>query len=377
MNNFINDDMSATKLCAILDAAVARLAEIASEPVVLAECPDKFNDAFNDDLWYAVQSGGTVWEQSHFFEGWTTPLVKEHTVFSPEADPSDIVSRGANVESKMIPRLRSVLRELQLAGWRSHTETAFSLPRRLLALVLERSQPWFVLETPNVDDGEVFVWDEAGFARIGMVERLDQAVGSQPVLTFESVDPASVHRLSQPAQHYFAPVIINVEAQKQLIVLLSAAVETVLSVSDRPVALRSSNSRDAFNALSRAESFCESFRRNEGELRRPSKDGVWPPYRPTHRVGDEEEMSDLAKGLHTALGRLEESSWRETFASAFGETLPRGTTLALFVDTNGAAVMRDNAAFRVTPTDLEYIGVFDYPNCHLPNEAPVLAALSR
>jgi hypothetical protein len=44
-------------LIRLLDEVADGLADLEPGPILLAECPNKFNDAGHDDLWYAVQAG--------------------------------------------------------------------------------------------------------------------------------------------------------------------------------------------------------------------------------------------------------------------------------------------------------------------------------
>lgn len=369
------DEEAVAALVAMLDDAAAEVEGIGAEPILLAECPHKYNDAWYDDLWHAVQAGPTWWEQSQFFEESFPPRVEERARFETDLDGPTIRATGATLTGEQITALRAVLRGLQVKGWRHAVRAATAPPRDLLALVVEHRQRWLVLETPNAhDQASILAWDAAGLFRIGTMGRIDQAVGGDRLLLFETVESEAVCRLGSCARAYFHPSVVDGEAAMTLGGLLREAVGVVRATTGAPVALASRDSRATRSSgvgWAPPQSYAEGLRRDEGELRVPRND-VWPPYRPRDRRGEESPLSDLAKGLHTALAPLEAAGWRDLFGAAHGETLTRGQTLALLVSADRAVLMRDNAAFRVTDHEFEPMGVFPWPNLLKPEDAPVL-----
>ena len=369
----VGDDGAARELTALLDGAAERVKAIGPTPAFLGECPHKYNDAWYDDLWYAVQAGETWWEQSHFFEGRSgengepEPLVEERIKFASPRTADAIKAAGASVESERIAALRSVLRDLQTAGWRTLTDKAFTAERGLAALVIERGQRWFVMETPNHFDADVFAWDDRGMFRVGGMGRIDQAVGTHLLLTFETIERDALSRLGEPARRYFRPSVADSDAVMRLAELLWETVQAVRATTDAPVAMRSRGSRTSPYAAFRPsdvmqpETHSAVLRPSEGEYRVPTN-GKWPSYRPRGPRAQESEFTDEAKAFHLALGKLEDAGWRELFGTAYGEKLISGQTLALLVDPNTAVLVRDNAAVRVTPHGLEPLPPVPYPN---------------
>ncbi|MFK7876616.1 MAG: hypothetical protein AB8B71_12690 [Paracoccaceae bacterium] len=346
------------KLMECLALAVGNLADIGVEPVFLGECPNKFNDAIQDDLWFAVQAGTAYWEQSHFFEHSSEPFVRERASYPVDCDVEAIKQSGPTVTSDLIAHLREKLRSLQKQDWR-----ALCNWDGLAALVIERNQPWLVLEHPNGLDGEVYSWNEAGMFNVGTVERIDQRVGKNRVLIFKTIDPANVAQLGDVVRRYLEPQLQDAESAMTLAGLLREAVDLLREATDKPFAMCSRNSRD--NASSdlgflNPVSYCADLRHKEGEFRVP-RDGKWPMFQPNFRV-EATEYSDLAKLFHTCLKKLEDSCWRDLFGQAFDETLEPGQHLALYADAGVAVLMRDNAAFEITHSELKPLGVFDYPN---------------
>ena len=110
-------------LIRLLDEVADGFADLEPGPILLAECPNKFNDVGHDDLWYAVQAGKEYWEQSHFFAYGSAygsrSNVSEHSSYSHTLDPQTLKDRGGAVNGDSITRLRTGLRHLQTNGWRS------------------------------------------------------------------------------------------------------------------------------------------------------------------------------------------------------------------------------------------------------------------
>ncbi|TFL16577.1 hypothetical protein [Jannaschia formosa] len=349
----VGDEAAVAALVKMLDAAAERAEAIGPSPIVLAECPHKFNDAWYDDVWHAVQSGMTWWEQSQFFENYSPPYVEERGRFEPDTDTDGIRAVGAELAGERIAALRAVLRGLQVDGWRAAIEAAIAPSRNLCALVVEHGQRWLVLETPNVHDAEIFAWDRDGLFTVGTTERFDQAACSLEPLRFETVVRGALDRLSPDGRRYFFPEVVDEDAAVTLHRLLWNSVRQVRAATKKAASLVSRADRQS------PQSYSEDLRPYEGELRKP-KDGVWPPYRPSRRLPrgeDDPPLSDLAKGLHLALGPLEDARWRELYGKAFGEALGGQQTLALLVLPDRAMLIRDNAILLLEEDGLKPVGI--------------------
>jgi len=354
-----------------LNTIADSLSEIGVEPLFLGECPNKFNDAHHDDLWYAVQAGNAYWEQSHFFEYRSEPLVREHASYPEKRDVEEIRRAGAAVNSDQISYLREKLRLLQIAEWRDLCDWD-----DLAALIIERDQRWLVLESPNISDGDVFAWDEYEMFHVGTVSRIDQCVGKNRLLVFKTVDRENVARLKGGAKAYFQPQTKSPVDEAKLAELLWDVTLRVRKLSDQPIAMCSRDSRQYVSddaSFLPPRSYSRDLRRNEGELRKPT-DGNWPKYLENIRQ-DPTEYADIAKALHTCLAELEDAKWRALFEKAFGEVLERGQNLSLFANSDFSVLMRDNVAFEVKPNKLERFGVFDYPD--LRHHEDVMARLEK
>ena len=355
-------------LIRLLDEVADGLADLEPGPILLAECPNKYNDGGEDDLWYAVQAGSDYWEQSHFFKYAATPSVRERSNFSTAMDSQTLKDGGVAVTGDSFARLRGSLRHLQTKGWRGligkEPKVGFDDPQEydgLIALVVERGQGWLVLERPNVIDAEIFAWDGDGLFLIGGSSRVDQRIGHRPILLFDWVEEVDVPRLGLEAQSYFAPIVREKIAGSKLAGLLWQAVVAIREMTVEPFALLSHGSQLIHGSDDRVllppETFSRALWPRVGELRRPNG-GVWPKFNPRPRA-EPEEMSAFAKAMHVQLGLLEDADWRELFATACGENESELSQLSLLADREIAVLVRDNAAFEVTPDALLPLGVFD------------------
>jgi hypothetical protein len=356
-------------LIRLLDEVADGLADLEPGPILLAECPNKFNDADQDDLWYAVQAGKEYWEQSHFFKYAATPSVRERSNFSTAMDSQTLKDGGVAVTGDPFARLRGSLRHLQTKGWRGligkEPKVGFDDPEEeydgLIALVVERGQGWLVLERPDVIDAEIFAWDGDGLFLIGGSSRVDQRVGHRPILLYEWVEEENVPRLGLEAQSYFEPIVREEIAGSRLAGLLWQAVAAIREITVEPFALFSHGSHLIYGSDDREllppKTFSRALWPRESELRRPNG-GVWPKFSPRHGA-EPEEMSAFAKAMHVQLGLLEDADWRGLFATACGENESELSQLSLLADRQIAVLARDNAAFGVIPDALLPLGVFD------------------
>ncbi|MCY4180901.1 MAG: hypothetical protein OXD48_11640 [Litoreibacter sp.] len=360
---------------ALLSDMAARLQHLEQSPLFLSESPNKFNDAGQDDLWLAVQSGETYWEQSHFFEDRSEPLVREHSAYGHNLSGDSVLDIGASFESSLIASLRRQLKELQDKEWRKLIRYD-----HLIGLAYEMGQWWLVLELVNYGEGEVYSWDDDGFFLVGIVDRIDDRVGQKRLFYFETVDTANLARLGSTARAYFEPNLVDLPVATDLHALLVDAIATVRKQSPKPAGLKSSSSPPQTGVTSRfysdfPRSFHEDLREKEGEFRRPDQQGRWPKYQPRPSI-EPQEYSDLAKTLHTTLGTLEQAGWRAIFGQALGEKLDKNEAVSLFLDSEIAVVTRDNSAFLVEEDRLSFLGQIPFPNCHdLPDIFANLRAL--
>ena len=363
-------------LIRLLDEVADGLADLEPGPILLAECPNKFNDADQDDLWYAVQAGFEYWEQSHFFEYETKPFVREHSTFCHTLDPQALKDRGGAVTGDSIAQLRTSLRHLETNSWRRlignermyGDDDPSDLGGVIIALVIERGQRWLVLQHPNGDDAKIFAWDGGGFFLLGGMfyetARVHERIGDRPILSFDWLEKEYVPRLGLEAQAFFSPTVRDKAAGSELAGLLWLALSAIREMTVEPFGLLSEGSPRSCGVNERrwhpAAAFSPLLRPREGEFRRKN-DGVWPKYVAEYGA-EPEEMSDFAKAMQVQLGMLEDARWRGIFASACGENAHDLGQLGLIADAEIAVLVRGNAAFEILPDALLPLGAFANPS---------------
>ena len=114
----VADALAADLLHGLVMRAAERLAALGRMPVLVAAASNKFNDAGDDDQWYAVQIGETYWEQSQFFVHWPEPKIEERSFMKGEFTRDDLKTGASEVASRQIVSMRQVLADLEKAGWR-------------------------------------------------------------------------------------------------------------------------------------------------------------------------------------------------------------------------------------------------------------------
>ena len=334
----------------LLDKTADRLATLGVEPVFIGECPNKFNDAFEDDLWFAVQAGEDYWEQSQFFHQDSGIHANERSSYRADRDTAE--NSPTDIAATRITFLREILKCLQESGWRELIGHG-----GLIALVIERGQRWLVLEYPNIDDAAIFSWDAEGIFAAGTMERIDQTIGQDKLLTFHTVEFADLDRLRGTARRQFMPELQDKEAETRFWQVLSSALNSILGEAKQLFALVSRNSRGPVHGRqipSMASVVSIELEGQDGDLVH-RRDDTWPKFRPK-AGGDPIEYSDLAKAMHGALGGFEKADWRGLFGSAFGEVLERGDQLAIIANQDIAFLIRGNAVFEISPAGLVYEG---------------------
>ena len=355
----VKDAAAARDLRAILDPAIERLRAFNQSPALIAECPDKFNDALSDDYWQAVQLGQIYWEQSHFFKENYPAGVKEHAHYGAEFPKLTQAADGRTIVAHDIYAAWGILSDLQRLGWRQLADQALQGKTEILWLALDNGQPLLCKDSAVEGEGEVWLLrGDAGFTQFGICARIDQEIGNESPICFESINPYAFGLLTDAAKHHFMPSVIDEPAYLALTSLVSSTVNEVSAVTDVRIDFCSAGSRTSSHAFRVAPEGMPlvSYGRYTGGI--VGADGAVPAWRGSGPVVPPPE--DVIR-MSPALRRLEEADWRGLFGRAFGAPLVSPQVLALFVDRSGAVLVRENAVFRVSPSGLVFAGLCDYP----------------
>ena len=365
---------AAGQLQALLDPALAELRQLGSEPILIAECPDKYNDAFNDDYWYAAQVGAASWEQSHFFEGGDyASHIKEGYHLRGQILGGAVAEPARLATGKPLSKARAILHRLKDGGWRALAVEALRDRYPILCLAWQYGQAWFCLS--SAVEGEGYAWaltPNGGFAEFGMCGRLDHEIGNPCPIWFSSIDPGAVRFLTPEARQFFAPRPIDSKAHRQLCTVIATAVADAAAANASEIAFLSAGSRasvyeDSGNVYSGARLplvVVDGY-----EMPMLNADGTAPQ---DYRASVYDHCRDQLLSLSPIARRLEEADWRTLFGQAFGTPLVKPQMLALFVAGGRALLVRENSVFTVTGSDLVFAGLCEYPSIRDHPPTPVM-----
>jgi hypothetical protein len=168
----IHDVQACARLRGLVDSAVIDLRQLGSEPVVVASCPFRFNDAHNDPDWRAVQVGTFATMKTEYFR--RADDYEKQLASGPEA----------------ARRAAAVLERLGEGGWRELFQQSFG--RRMsheevLAVVLQDGGAWLVACGSNTGENAAYTLEPAGRLTLrGRPisdrdhSRFDQRIGQMP-----------------------------------------------------------------------------------------------------------------------------------------------------------------------------------------------------
>jgi len=168
----IHDVQACARLRALVDSAVMHLRQLGTEPVVVASCPSRFNDADNDPDWRAIQVGTFATMKTEYFR--RADDYEKQLASGPEA----------------ARRAAAVLERLEEGGWRELFQQSFG--RRMsheevLAVVLQDRGAWLVACGSNTGENAAYTLEPAGRLTLrgrpisdGDHCRFDQRIGRMP-----------------------------------------------------------------------------------------------------------------------------------------------------------------------------------------------------
>jgi hypothetical protein len=172
----IRDESAYGELRSLLWNAVNELHALQIEPVVVASCPFKFNDAFNDEGWEAIQVGTFFSERTSYLG-------------TPDAHDQRLAETPAAGTSA-----NRILQTLEAAQWRKVYQKVFGRSsmstEEVIALVLQDGKNWLAVDGSNSGESAVYSIESGGGLRhFGHAvsddegRRFDQRIGeNQPLL---------------------------------------------------------------------------------------------------------------------------------------------------------------------------------------------------
>jgi len=165
----IQDHSAFERLQILLDAATTQLEKLASNPIVIAASPNRFNDIYWSD-WRAVRVGA-------FFT--------ERHDYGDRNFELDLASGPPSAKAAAL-----ILADLEVQKWRDLFLDAFGITwdDQCLAVVLQDGVPWLVFSSSNnTDENHVFsLWDDRSLVYFGeCVERFDWELQEPQPLRFQ------------------------------------------------------------------------------------------------------------------------------------------------------------------------------------------------
>lgn len=307
----LQDHESEIELINMLDRAANVLRTLSDETVLVAACPSKFNDAWYDDRWFAVQVGGAYWEAAHYLEGRDKPLIKEE---------------GREQTSKGIRAARKVLEELEHSNWRTALSDClgkqYVMPGDVVCLAIQFGQPWICSVSSNDTRDIACTWSSLnGLVHMARCERIDHSIGTPHPLCFADLRTDFWQHLAPSARAQLRPKVQDRQAAVELCrILMDAAltIDRTLAPQEK-IALHASNSSwSSYNHENQPQVY---FGREFG----PSTVAVpigtpmrWP-----------KEPSKIFERLSGILDRLENAGWRQLFSKCIGGVVKDGDLVCL------------------------------------------------
>jgi hypothetical protein len=339
------------RLIPLLDNAIAQLSALKADVALVAECPDKFNDAYEDDYWRAVQVDEAVWEQSHFFKYKSPPEVHERT-----HEPS----------GEKLAVARKVLKELESAGWR---DEALACSGRqgglLLCLALFHGQPLLCRTSPIDGEGSVWTWSAgSGLQHIASCERIDHRIGDPNPIGLNLLRPGIWRFLTQAAQIYFSPTVRDRQTYTKLCVLLSEVCERARKLTMERVILVSPTTRlfpGAEQTGGRGFVSTETYG-SDSQAVAPLPNTHVTPF-------DMRPLPPILQELDRLLAELENAGWRQLFSTALSNLRP-GELLALWVEADLQLLIWEQSLFELKNNSLQFLGLTDRMCCSDPDWVP-------
>lgn len=294
------DRAAERRLLDLLEPAAQKLAQLGPEAVLVAQCPNKFNDAWYDDFWFAAQVGTAFWEAAHYIEDRPAPEINES---------------GNEQGSKAVRAAREVLDALEAGRWREAAIACFGKKKGwqlsatvdvvfdgdVLCLALQYGQPWLCVVSSNGSTEIACTWTKSGLVHMARCERIDQYIGRTAPLRFRELRSDFSRHLRPDARTRLLPQIRHTEAAARLSKLLRESFPRM--DGDTAQAERSdwllTFAHDSY-------AFVDDTGWQYISLSKPSQ-------------SSSEDGSPRKSHLIAAVGHMEQGGWRQLFSQALGQ----------------------------------------------------------
>lgn len=351
-----------TRLAALLTNAIASLKPLGAGTILVAECPDKFNDASWDDYWFGVQVDGAYWEEAQYFRyrgvvdgprprstidrilrtGRAASARAKDSLSGPYTKVRYRERTGSNLDAA-----RATLKTLHSSNWRAEVTRCLGNTNvrtgDVVGLGLQFGQPWLCVASSNDDTEIAFTVLENGrLVHMARCERFDQYFGQMFPLRLSGPRPDFASYLTPKAREHFFPPVRNESLSRKLCVLLRGATNRIHSVagaSGKAVILTASDSLGS-DYLTRTPPNIEC-------------DGQWALA--------SEPKDSMFEQLGRILGDLELADWRGLFGrSTTGVNWPYGSLCLLRYPGQPPLLERELTAFDFQSDRLTAAGLINW-----------------
>ena len=331
------DSETCKQFVATLERVVPMLFDIDEDPVLIAECPNKYNDSGEDDLWMAAQCGEAYWERSLFFE------------LSPENVAND---RSNKADLDGLQRTRTVLWHARRWNW---AHWAGQLSGGPLACLAAQHGQLLICKTNPIDgEGNAWTWSkERGLVHLATCDRIDQSIGELRPIVLRLLREDFWTCLTAEARAYFRPACTNEAANRALGQALDIATDQTRLITSERTALVSSDSY-----VQKADIFDDGWRKPWVHVGNDSCLSTIVSPLEDRRRKPKFDNPYAVHALSDVVGQLEDGKWRSLFATAFGN-LREGDQLILMVTPARAQLIWEHSVFEVQDGLLKFRGLTD------------------
>lgn len=226
---------------ALLIEHAQRLRKLGPQPLAVTCANDKFNDAFDDDFWCAVQVGGSYWEQSQFFH----TASREQSIIALNADTGGHQIGSSLYGVAAITEGRKILASLEKRQWRQVGKDSIARNPgvagifpwdNIYALIIQHDQVWLWIGAPMNDKNILYACHPSGLIFVGLdTHRMDEIFGALDLLYPEPFQQAALPFLTPKAQAYFRPRVVDEGASAEFAHFVHDALTQLRHLTTEPI----------------------------------------------------------------------------------------------------------------------------------------------
>lgn len=326
-------------LCRLLHSAADELSPL-PQPVVVAACPNKFDDGAGHPVWFAVQVNRAWWERADYRIN----------------DGGDVHENALNPQD--LPMARKVLDGLEAKSWRNLALEILQFDpfSVIVALVLQDNARWFVLSEANGNDDAIFLLEKNNTLRyVGQSQRLDDVLRKPRPLAFAKLQHGIFPYLHSVVPLFPIGSVMVYDADsknrhKAFVNIVKPALKALNNIpGDVKYVASTSNIINSNARIIQADGKVVS-----GNTKMtPSKDQFLTKLKVAGETA--EFMNEIIEGLDKA-------KWHELFASILPVFFNgRRDFIALLVrDSKNWIIANDSAVFTIDENDeLKFVGACD------------------